>query len=996
MDARLGVEPSTGLFSANVAAVRTMAQDRRWLSGRDVRDMNSAVASLYRESGEVWKQRLRLRAARRPVWESSGAPSEAGLSPTPLQQAPQAAAKKKGIPGFAGAFGRAPDSDSSDDDAGDTLGGGQNAAPEVPPLPASDTELSLDGVYGSNFAMAMLTRWGDFRGIVDPENRAVTGRQATVFAIQNTARQMEAVTSNGAASKDPAAILPSWRGFKFEHDLASPEQRRVIDEAKRALPSVDTMDARSLARSLAERNEAKKRFMASALHMTVSDKETARAASTVENETRAMPTAIHMGQLVFLAFVSTAVAVHGTRVPWMHATLTACGMGHVVPALAAKRFTDYTLHDVWTAVEAVRRAWKRLPLQATAGGSGPRLETWLRGMCHVLGVLLPMTLPAALVDGGSGAMLKAGHVVAVKKGATAVFLPSLWFITTMAGALVGMMRDVAGAAALVSRARAFSRFDAWTWGVVRAAHEAWGLPLGPAVSASGTARRTLSQSTAAVRMLCYLSSRGDTMVRRQLRHWSADCFDGLVAPGDKEGYVHAHPTCLDKPTSMEASVLFDQWPPPEDVLQEFVNELPHGPDAMSGATDVADTPYRVLMDVVADAYIAGGTSGAGDAPVLGDDEYVSRNRQWLAQRPREGGLLLLRALWSALSTRTGEDIYNGDNSLRHPCNLLASSLADRGMFDMAVSEEEEAADGNLPLWVVDMHAGWFVVVMRVGGTVRRTAPLLSNEVCTLLLCVLTTMPDANRDLLSIIWDVCHYASATVHPSRMVAVALDLGRRTPEEIAARTGVTSAPHPSASGAGDRPFQDADVVRGRLAALFNQDGTAAAERMAASEWTGITATVPPGEMRSVLDNRGLVPSVALVEESAARAAAHAVPVNLPGRASQALRGIETSRRVAAVASIKKRGRRVALAAASKRRRAKQRVSEEDADVGAFAERLDAVASGKAPAVITDADLDATEDIESYLALMAAKDSIDPFEALLREVGQEAAPGRVFQTAM
>ena len=77
----------------------------------------------------------------------------------------------------------------------------------------------------------------------------------------------------------------------------------MIDSVAETLPAVYGKDAETLARTMAARDAVKQRFMASAMHMAMGDKETARVASQVENETAAVPTAVHAGQLAFLALV---------------------------------------------------------------------------------------------------------------------------------------------------------------------------------------------------------------------------------------------------------------------------------------------------------------------------------------------------------------------------------------------------------------------------------------------------------------------------------------------------------------------------------------------------------------------------------------------------------------------------------------------------------------------------------------------------------------------
>lgn len=997
MDARLGPEPSPALFADNVETLSKIVSDLKWVTLPETASVVTRAAALYGEVHAVWKQRVRLRAAGKPHWESSGAKSEAWLTDTPLAAVvskPAPKRRRSGISGFSGAFGTDDDSDGGEDDA---LDGAAPMAPAVPPLPTSDAELSQDGVYCSSFETAMLRRWQSLRSIADTDNLAVTGRQATMFAIQNTARQMEMATSAATASKDPAAILPGWRGFKFEKDMATPEQLRIIEAAEKVLPTIDASDADTLRYSLAKHEEAKNRFMANAMHMALSDKESARVASQVENEAEAEPTAMHTAQMMFVTFATAAVAIHGTRVPWMHATLSVCGMENIVPDLASKRFTDYTLHDVWRSVEAVRGVWKKLALFTTAGagGSGPRLTTWIRGMVHVLGVLFSMKLPAELVDGGSGAMLKACHVSAIKEADTVLFVPSLWCVANLGAALTSMLRDVRGVAAVVSRIRPQSRFDEWTHKLSVNAHAVWGIKPGDAVSRTSSARRTLSQSTAAVNLMCYLSGKMDGMVSRQLRHWTADCFESVVRPGSEEAYVHSHPTSLKQPSRVEAAVLFDKWPPPEDVLQEFINELPGGPDAIAAASDVATSEYRALADVVADAYVAGGTAGgdAGDdsSRLLGDDEYVSRTRRWLAQRPRVGSLLLLRAFWNAVSSQTGEDIYNGDNSLLFPCNLLAASVEDSGPFEThAVDDEDDRfdRDGELPMWVVDVHAGWYIVVVQQHGTPRRTRPLLANEVVTLLSCLIATFEDANPDLLRVVRDAVRYVTSTVHPSRLVQVALSMGRRTSKAIA--DSVDAAKRkvaPKAPAETAVPFRDKDVVLPRLKSLFG-GSLKGADALVVREWTGITANIPPGDMRLALENRSLVPSAALLSTSATGSGVpHAV--DMSGSASEALKSIETKRRQEKMDLLRRRGERLAHTAVE---------DSEDADVGGgtMAARVKAVMTGKARTAVTTADLEAARGIEEYIVASAAKAQLDPFEALLAECGNEPPPATVFQTAM
>ena len=1011
MGDRFGPEPTPAVFKGNVASIQGAVAHPRWLQKPDISGLIAATASTYTESAQVWKQRLGLRLGDKPMWEASGAASEAGLTGISLAPAGAPPPRPTGLttgraPGFSGALGRSAPSDSDSDD--DVLTGAKAAPPAVPPLPATDAELSRDGVYGSNFATAVLTRWSEFREIADTENLTVTGRQATVFAIQNIAHQLQVATSSASGSKDPATVLASWVGFDFEREMATAEQRRVIDSVAETLPAVYGKDAETLARTMAARDAVKQRFMASAMHMAMGDKETARVASQVENETAAVPTAVHAGQLAFLALVTSAVAVHGTRVPWMHATVDDCRLQDVVPRLSGKRFTDFTLGDVWTCVTAVQGVWGHLPLHG-----GPRLELWCRGMCHVLGVLLTMTLSSELVDGGTGSMWKAGHVVAVRAGEPPVgspagtspplkFLPSLHCVTNLAAALVSMMRDVAGVAALTGRVSTSSQFDTWTRRVVKKAHERWdGLPVGDTVGASSTARRVLSQCTAGVNALCFLSSKADGMVPLQLVEWSADLFASLVTPMAVERYVHTHPGCLKTPSRVEASVLHDRWRPSEDILQEFVNELPGGSEAMATVTAVASLDYRASLDVVADAYVAGTAAGGGeDAAGLGDDDYVSTSRRWLAQQPRLGGLLLLRVLWSTLSTLAGEGVYNGNNSLEHACNLLPAAVADTGLFDSGAADPEEdvvhALDSRLPIWVVDVHAGWFIVVVQTGGLVRRTRHLQANEVTTLLLCLITTFkrPAADPDLLVVIKDAVTHVTGSVHPSRLVRAALALGKRRVPSGKKADG----PEAPAGKDTAAPFKDRDVVSRRLDELLGDAAPGAAE-MAATEWTGIKSNVPPGDVRLVMANLGFVPSVSLVRvEGPAHEEAGG---GLSRRASEALGAIraarlaaEASRREKEVEAIRRQG--ALLGHAAMQRAAGMEDGDDADDTEDILGRMLGVLEGRRPAVVTAADVDGTDTLQGFIAAEAARKALGPFETLYRGGGVPPKPGRVYQTAM
>lgn len=422
-------------------------------------------------------------------------------------------------------------------------------------------------------------------------------RSASTRAMQNAASALSqtsiALAFKGQETTD-VLKLQAYRGFDFEKKDASAglvNQMKAIDAT--APSSVGVLSGDLLKASEDARDRAKRVLVAQRMGVpitsVVGDGAGAGAGAGADGKSSGssggtdggvMGAQVHAGLTGFIVLCRVVYIMEVlptvSRPDRAVSSLSVLGMGtplaDLVPSMMDMDVSTASLQDTWRFLTLATESWHTIPKTAHAA-----FRRLLHALCGRVGFFLVHPLLSSEVGSSVNDSVSLGHVNAVVVDGDTRFVPSITFVSKLAGVLTDMMRDVFGVSRIMSE---ISVADIGP--VLASARMSLCKQTGSSLATEAprsTAPALTASTRAAIRpalwrcgmdsVLAAVEKQSKAVVTGQLTTFGEDVYSGMVIPGGVETLIQDARLRIGGGMDTETARVFteDGRVPPETALR---------------------------------------------------------------------------------------------------------------------------------------------------------------------------------------------------------------------------------------------------------------------------------------------------------------------------------------------------------------------------------------------------------------------------------------------